>query len=37
MRNVAWNEALSKIKIEGGTEDQRTVFFIPLYIGRTSE
>ncbi|MFR0994404.1 GH92 family glycosyl hydrolase [Parabacteroides distasonis] len=28
---LAWNEALSKIKIEGGTEDQRTVFYTSLY------
>ena len=27
---LAWNEALSKIKIEGGTEDQRTVFYTSL-------
>ena len=26
-----WNEALGKIKIEGGTEDQRTVFYTSLY------
>lgn len=27
----AWNEALSKIKIKGGTEDQKTTFYTALY------
>lgn len=27
----AWNEALSKAKIEGGTPDRRTVFYTALY------
>jgi predicted alpha-1,2-mannosidase len=31
----AWNSALSKIEIKGGTEDQRTVFYTSLY--RTHE
>lgn len=26
-----WNETLGKIKIEGGTEDQKTVFYTSLY------
>jgi putative alpha-1,2-mannosidase len=26
-----WNEALSRIRITGGTEEQRTVFYTPLY------
>src|SRR5690606_18603082 len=29
-RNV-WNEALGRIKIEGGTNDERTVFYTSLY------
>ena len=31
-----WNDVLGKIKIEGGTEDQKT-HFIPPCIGRTKE
>ncbi len=27
----AWNKALSRIKIEGGTSDQKTVFYTALY------
>ncbi|MDX2432817.1 MAG: glycoside hydrolase family 92 protein, partial [Bacteroides sp.] len=27
----AWNEALGKIEIEGGSDDQRTVFYTSLY------
>ncbi|MDR3142799.1 MAG: GH92 family glycosyl hydrolase [Tannerellaceae bacterium] len=27
----AWNEALSRIKIEGGTEDEKSVFYTSLY------
>lgn len=27
----AWDEALSKVAIEGGTDDQRTVFYTALY------
>ena len=27
----AWNEALSKIMIQGGTEDEKTVFYTALY------
>ena len=27
----SWNEVLSKIKVEGGTEDQKTVFYTALY------
>lgn len=26
-----WNEALSKIEVEGGTEDERTIFYTALY------
>ena len=26
-----WNKALSKIVIDGGTEDQKTVFYTSLY------
>jgi predicted alpha-1,2-mannosidase len=26
-----WNEALSKIEVKGGTEDQRTIFYTSLY------
>jgi len=26
-----WNKALSKIKVEGGTEDEKTVFYTSLY------
>jgi predicted alpha-1,2-mannosidase len=29
-RNI-WNEALGKIKIEGGTEDERAIFYTSLY------
>jgi putative alpha-1,2-mannosidase len=29
--NSLWNQALSKIKITGGTEDQKTVFYTSLY------
>ena len=29
-RNI-WNQTLGKIKIEGGTEDQKTVFYTSLY------
>jgi predicted alpha-1,2-mannosidase len=28
---AAWNEALSKIKIQGGTEEEKTVFYTALY------
>jgi putative alpha-1,2-mannosidase len=33
-----WNKALNKIKITGGTEDQRTIFYTALYrtMGRKS-
>ena len=27
----AWNKDLSRIEVEGGTEDQRTVFYTALY------
>ena len=27
----SWNELLSKIRVEGGTEDQKTVFYTALY------
>ncbi|MDV7389771.1 glycoside hydrolase family 92 protein, partial [Arthrospira platensis SPKY1] len=27
----AWESALSKVKVEGGTADQRTVFYTALY------
>lgn len=29
--NHAWNETLSKIKVEGGSEDDKTVFYTALY------
>ena len=32
---AAWNEALGKIEVEGGTEDQRTAFYTALF--RTHE
>jgi predicted alpha-1,2-mannosidase len=28
---AAWNEALSKIRIQGGTEEEKTVFYTALY------
>ncbi|WP_280743941.1 MULTISPECIES: GH92 family glycosyl hydrolase [unclassified Parabacteroides] len=28
---VKWNEALGKIKVKGGTEDEKTVFYTSLY------
>ena len=31
-----WNEALSKIEVKGGTEDQRTIFYTSLYRVLTS-
>jgi len=31
-----WNEALSKIEVQGGTEDQRTIFYTSLYRVLTS-
>jgi predicted alpha-1,2-mannosidase len=31
-----WNEALSKIEVKGGTEDQRTIFYTSLYHVLTS-
>jgi predicted alpha-1,2-mannosidase len=31
-----WNQALSKIEVKGGTEDQRTVFYTALYRVLTS-
>jgi predicted alpha-1,2-mannosidase len=31
-----WNEALSKIEVKGGTEDQRTIFYSSLYRVLTS-
>lgn len=27
-----WNDALSKIKVEGGSDDQKTVFYTALYL-----
>ena len=27
----AWNEALSKIKVEGGTDDEKTIFYTAMY------
>ena len=27
----AWNQALDKIQVEGGTEDDKTVFYTSLY------
>lgn len=27
----AWNEALGRIRVEGGTDDQRTIFYTALY------
>jgi DNA-binding transcriptional regulator LsrR (DeoR family) len=28
---AAWNEALGQIRVEGGTEDERTTFYTALY------
>src|SRR6185369_4455632 len=33
---ATWNQALSKIKVKGGTEDQRTIFYTSLYRVLTS-
>lgn len=29
--NQIWNDALSKVEVEGGTEDERTVFYTAIY------
>ena len=28
---IMWNEALSRVKVEGGTDDQKTIFYTALY------
>ena len=33
---ATWNQALSKIAVKGGTEDQRTIFYTALYRVLTS-
>src|SRR5258706_131404 len=33
---TTWNQALGKIKVKGGTEDQRTIFYTSLYRVLTS-
>ena len=29
--NAEWNKLLSRIKVEGGTEDDKTIFYTALY------
>ena len=29
--STMWNKDLSKVQVEGGTKDEKTIFYIPVY------